>query len=362
MIYKRGNRYWIQYAANGRRFRESVLKATGENTLKAARDLERKRLGELEANTFVGPDERRVRLSDLRALLDADYRDKERKSGDRVARAWEHLTAFFVEDPKAVHVTTDRLHRYVAARRTDGAAPATIRNELTALRRAFRVAVERQRLRPTAMPVFPSLRVRNARDVFYTDAEVAAVRAELPPPLQNLWTVAAWTGWRRNELFGLEWPHVDFAAGVVRLDVGTTKNDEGREVPFDAVPELVAAFTAQRDYTRAVERRLGRIVAHVFHREGKPIRRMDVARQSACRRAGVLDPTGRPKVLHDLRRTAARNLTRAGVPRHVAMRILGLKTESMWRRYSIVETDDLRDGLAKVLAFRTREDRATREA
>jgi len=362
MIYQRGDRYWIQYWRDGRRLRESVAKATGQNTPKAARDLERKRLGELEAGTWIGPDERRLRLADLRALLDADYLDKERKSGDRMGRAWKHLAAFFDGNPRAVHITTDRLHQFAAARRADGAAPATIRNELTALRRAFRVAVERQRLRVAAVPVFPSIRVHNARDVFYADGEVAAVREELPPELRHLWTVCAWTGWRRNELFDLQWAQVDFAAGIVRLNVGTTKNREGREVPFDVVPDLVAAFDAQRAYTRDVERRLGRIVAHVFHRNGKPIKRMDVARQQACRRAGVLGKDGRPKVLHDLRRTAARNLTRAGVPRHVAMRILGLKTESMWRRYSIIETDDLRDGMAKVLAFRTREQRAARQA
>src|SRR5713226_1399056 len=116
--------------------------------------------------------------------------------------------------------------------------------------------------------MFPSLRVRNARDVFYTDAEIAAVRTELPLELRNLWTVASWTGWRRNELFRLQWSQVDAAAGVVRLNVGTTKNDEGREVPFDAVPDLVTAFQAQRDYTREIERRTGKIVAHVFHGTG----------------------------------------------------------------------------------------------
>lgn len=352
MIYQRGGRYWLQYWKDGRRFRESVAKATGKNTEKAATDLERKRLGELEAGTWIGPEEKRLRLADLRALLDADYKDKDRKSGDRVARAWKHLEAFFPGDPRAVHITTDRLHQYAAHRRDAGAAAATIRNELTALRRAYRVAVERQRLRVASVPLFPSLRVRNARDVFYSDAQVAAVRAELPLELRHLWTVAAWTGWRRNELFRLQWSQVDFAAGVVRLNVGTTKNDEGREVPFDGVPELVTAFTAQRDYTREVERRTGQIVTHVFHRNGKPIKRMDVARQNACRRAGAIGADGRPGLLHDLRRTAARNLTRANVPRHVAMRILGLKTESMWRRYSIIETEDLRDGFAKVLDFR----------
>jgi integrase len=233
---------------------------------------------------------------------------------------------------------------------------------LTALRRAFRVAVERNRLRPGSVPLFPTLKVRNARDVFYTDAEIAAVRAELPPALRNLWTVAAWTGWRRDELFHLQWSQVDFAAGVIRLNVGSTKNFEGREVPFDAVPELITALEAQRAYTRAVERQIGRLVPHVFHRNGKPIKRMDVARQAACRRAGVIGKDDRPKVLHDLRRSAARALTRVGVARHIAMQILGLKTESMWRRYSIVETEDLRDGMAKVLAFRSRDQQAAKGA
>ncbi len=59
-------------------------------------------------------------------------------------------------------------------------------------------------------------------------------------------------------------------------------------------------------------------------------------------------------MLHDLRRTAIRRLTRAGVPRHITMRIVGLKTESVFRRYSITETDDLRDGFTKVLEFQQR--------
>ena len=76
---------------------------------------------------------------------------------------------------------------------------------------------------------------------------------------------------------------------------------------------------------------------------------MDVARQRACERAGVIGPDGRAKLLHDLRRTAARRLTRAGVPHHVTMRILGIKTPAIFRRYSIIETDDVREQFAKVV-------------
>jgi hypothetical protein len=56
-----------------------------------------------------------------------------------------------------------------------------------------------------------------------------------------------------------------------------------------------------------------------------------------CRNAGC---PGR--IPHDLRRTAVRNLERAGIPRSVAMKLTGRKTESVYRRYAIADERDLR--------------------
>ncbi|MDO8475810.1 MAG: hypothetical protein Q7W02_06365 [Candidatus Rokubacteria bacterium] len=61
-------------------------------------------------------------------------------------------------------------------------------------------------------------------------------------------------------------------------------------------------------------------------------------RHTACRRAGV---PGR--IPHDFRRTAVRNLERAAVPRSVAMKITGHRTEAVYRRYAIVNDADLRE-------------------
>ena len=110
--------------------------------------------------------------------------------------------------------------------------------------------------------------------------------------------------------------------------------------------------------TDRVQRERGVIIPWVFHRNGKPIRSYEGAWHSACRAAagpeqhGKLVVYARPHLLgrlaHDLRRSAARNLVRAGVPERIAMQLMGHRTRAIFDRYNIVDEADLRAGVAKL--------------
>ena len=154
------------------------------------------------------------------------------------------------------------------------------------------------------------------------------------------------TGWRSGEALGLTWAGVDFDAGIVRLEPGVTKNREGREFPFAALPQLADLLREQRERTSPLEREQGRIIASVFHRNGAPIRSYSRAWTKACAAAGL-----KGRLIHDLRRTAVRNLERAGVSRSVAMTLTGHKTEAVYRRYAITSAADLSEGVAKLAAL-----------
>ncbi len=164
--------------------------------------------------------------------------------------------------------------------------------------------------------------------------------------------------WRiPSEVLALTWARVDFTAGLVRLEVGSTKNKDGRSFPFAMLPPLKALLTGQRAHTTTVERETGQILPWVFHRHGRPIRYFEKAWAAALDRAahtgtGPLRAVTRPQLLgrvpHDFRRTAVRNLERAGVSRSVAMKLTGHKTEAVYRRYAIAPEQDLREGVAKL--------------
>jgi integrase len=268
---------------------------------------------------------------------------------------WKHLAPFF-GGMRAANVTTDAVERYKRQRRTEGAAPATVNRELATLRRAFNYGKRSTPPKVYSVPHIQMFKENNARQGFVEQDEFARMASEAH--LDGLWMralleVAYTYGWRRGEMLGLQVRQVDLQARTIRLDPGTTKNGEGREVVMTPeVEELLRAAVEKKKPTDCV-----------FTREdGKPIKDFRGAWRNLCTRAG----TGRWEcrkcgitlartkcecggvrkyvglIPHDFRRSAAKAARRAGVPESVIMAMGGWKTPSMFRRYAIVSSADQR--------------------
>jgi len=339
-IYRRGRVLWIQYSHRGETFRES----TKSDLRREAAALLKRRMAEIGRGIARPGEADRLTFDELAGMLEDDYSLNERKSVGRARLSIRHLRSYFGRFV-ASEMTPDRVASYIRWRMEDPERPvkaSTVRCEVAALKRMFTLAVQNGRL--PYRPSFPRIEVDNIRTGFFEEDQLQAVIRELPEHLRPIALYAWRTGWRRGEIVSLRWAAVDMAAGVVRLEPGRTKNGEGRSFPFVADPVLQSLIRSQREWVHRIERATGQVIPWVFPKtNGHPVADFYGAWRAACRRAGV---PGR--LFHDFRRTAVRNLERAGVSRSVAMKLTGHKTEAVYRRYAIVSEADLAEGVAKL--------------
>lgn len=345
-VFQRGRIWQIAYYAPGKdgKSRE-IYESSRSESESVARKFLKDRTRQVANHrgggaAFVGPKAERILVGEMLDSLESDYRQRGIKSLRRSLNHMKHVRDFFGHH-RAVGVTPEMIDRFIELARGAELSNATINRRLEVLSAAFQLAIERKRI--AQKPHVPHLPEKNARKGFFERHEHELMLKHLPAPMDDMARFAYACGWRKDEVRTLRWENVDRAAREVRID--DSKNGEGRVLPLD--DELWAMFErlwALRQYDT-----LSGGVAlseYVFHRNGHPIADSHFTKLWAKARTAAGSAVAH-RIFHDYRRTAARDMIRAGVQQAVAKKITGHVTDSMFQRYNITSTDDQLNALQK---------------
>ena len=355
-VYQRRGLWWIKYRHDGKEFRQSVARILRMPkqavTAKHAKQALEETLRSLYQDRFVDPRHSKLTLGDCLDQLVVTMGLKGNKSlveeTALIGRIKAQVGHYHAPDVQT-HVVAKWAREWMKAH-----AAATVDKWCGYVVGALRLAVKQERL--SKAPERPEIGIDNARQGFVTPEEAEAIVATLRvPPVRKPNENAAYlrdrdtyadavdwafrTAWRRGEILSLRWEYVDRAAGQITLP--ETKNHDRRVLP---IVGSVAEILERRWRVRA----LG--CPWVFHRAGRQLAQGRLVKnfKTAAIAAGLPAAT----IFHDLRRSAVREMELGGVPRSVAMKISGHRSETVYKRYAITNTEDVANALRTLDARR----------
>jgi integrase len=304
----------------------------------------RRLMGDADKGVTTRPES--ITYAQIREDLLAHYRNKGHKSlavmadGTEIIYPLIPLDRFFKHPDKGTtvaRITHRTVAAFIAARQKQRIGNAAINNSLSLLRRMLHLAKKNYNL-PFVAPI-ELLKPPPSRKGFLSLKDFNRLLAALPHNVRPLVTFLYYSGARKGEACAIRWDQVDLKAAVVRLESEQTKTSEARTIPLPNV--LVEMLRKQTP------------------REGPVFDSSNLRKawEKACdaTKLGKCTPLKGKNyylysglMLHDLRRSGARNLRKAGIPESVCMKITGHKDRSVFDRYDIVDVEDVQEAMKRV--------------
>jgi integrase len=346
----KGCRFWYaQYVHNGKQVRTSTRETSKMKALGVLRRL----MGDRDRGLASLPEAQKLKYADLRRGLLANYMERGNRSlttnadGEETINGLKQLDEFFGfgpdnPGPPLTQITTETSREFARKRQAQGAGTAMVNRSLACLRRMLHIAHEDGRIQN--VPKIRFLKEPPARKGFLELENFENLVNLMPTHLRPLITFLYYCGVRVGEALQIEWPQVDLDARLIRLEEDQTKNAEARTVPLPAVLVMMLA---------EIKPKTGRVFSDTNLRT-------EWQKASAASGLGtrtLIEPEDEDAypwykytglLIHDLRRSAVRNLVNAGVPERVAMKISGHKTRAVFDRYHIVSTDDVTNAMRRL--------------
>lgn len=332
---KDNGRWEISFYDNeGRRRRQSF------STESKARKALNRALTLKEAGKLDEP-ETRVKVDTLAEAYLRYMKNSKPKSYLWAKRAWQkHLKPFFggrlagrVGTPE---LDIEQRKQHIDNEEQERKRNGTINRELTIVKAMYNhCASELEPPLISRVPKFPKkLRESDPRSGWLDDEQYEQLQNHAPHVwLRGFLAVAYNFGFRKGELLGLRVRQVNLKDRTIQLLPGTTKNDKGRTVRMteDVYQRLAPCVKGKKPDD-----------ALFTWEDGSPVRDFRVTWANMCKAAKV------SILLHDFRRSAIRNMIRAGVSEKTAMRISGHVTRAVFDRYDIGSEQDLMDAAQRI--------------
>jgi len=305
----------------------------------------------------------RLRYEDLMKLLVTDWRD--RKVGALYTRTVkdkdgnvtgteetfggkDDLDAFF-KRMRLTEITATKIQEFIARQRKQGFSNGTIRRQLNPLRTAFSVAKGLDLITDNHIPTFKLPKDSDPREGFLEIQDFDKFLAAFPDNLQAAVLFLYYSGSRSGAAAQITWSMVNNDCTEIHAPGSIIKNKTDWEIPLVGPLEPIAkALKKLRstsipapdapvfDFTNF--RKIWNQTCHDLNLGVYVTEKED---GTPTQQYSGLHP-------HDFRRSAARNLIKAGVSEHIAMKITGHKTTAIFKRYAIQNTNDVKDALIKV--------------